>query len=59
MAKRHYIVRDLRAGEGEPKLVKAAHASLEEAVAQFELDLEMGAPVVRIEDAKGQVVRER
>jgi hypothetical protein len=54
----HYIVRDMRAGEGEPKLVRAAHSSLEEAVTQFELDLELGLPVVRIEDEKGAIVRE-
>lgn len=62
MGKRiHYIVRDHTAGDpdaAEPKLYKARHSSLEEAEAQFDHDLEMGVPVVRIENAKGESVRE-
>lgn len=61
MAKKptHYIVRNLAdSGGEEQKLYRAAHASLEEAEAQFDHDLEAGRPVVRIEDAKGNTVRE-
>jgi len=60
MAKRiHYIVRNMADPEAEQqKLYRAKYASLEEAEAQFDHDLEMGVPVVRIEDAKGESVRE-
>ena len=62
MAKRiHYIIRDLAGRDPDapaPKLVRARHSSLEEAEVQFDHDLVHGVPVVRIEDAKGNTVRE-
>jgi len=61
MAKRiHYIVRNHRDPDDPrgPKYVRAKHSSLEEAEMQFDHDLEMGVPVVAIEDAKGNTVRE-
>jgi hypothetical protein len=59
MAKRkHYIVRNLADPSEEPKLYRAAYASLEEAETQFDHDIEHNMPVVRIEDAKGTTVRE-
>ena len=54
----HYIVRNFADPDEPPKEYRAAHASLEEAEAQFDHDLELGFPVVRIEDAKGETVRE-
>jgi hypothetical protein len=56
----HWIVRDLSGKEDdvEPKLFRAKYASLDEAEAQFDHDLAHGVPVVRIEDAKGNTVRE-
>jgi hypothetical protein len=60
-AKKAYVVRDLSGGDTDapgPKIVKATHASLAEATVQFEHDLEAGRPVLRIEDAKGNVLRE-
>jgi hypothetical protein len=56
--KPHVIVRNLADPSEPEKLYRANHSSLEEAVAQFELDLDLGNPVVRIEDAEGNTVRE-
>lgn len=54
----HFIVRDLAPEGEEPKLYRAAHSSLEEAETQFDHDLAHGKPVVCIEDAEGNTVRE-
>lgn len=60
MAKLVYLVRDLRepGDEAGPKLVRAAHSSLEEAKAQAASDLAHGRAIVSIEDGKGMVVWE-
>lgn len=60
MAKIHYLVRNHRDPDDPrgPRPVRAKYASLEEAEAQFDHDIEMGVPVVAIEDAKGNTVRE-
>ena len=59
-SKAHYLVYDLREPDHPDgsKLTKAKHSSLENAIAQAQVDLEGRRNVVHIEDAKGSVVWE-
>ena len=55
----HYLVRNMRAPDDPrgPREVKAKHSSLADAEAQWEAEAGSGT-LLRIEDAKGNVVRE-